>query len=137
MQTHATGTFEFKAWDEKTWDGKAAREVTGAKLTHARISNVYHGDIEGESTSQILMIYDEHDHAIYTGLEQISGTLGGKKGSFVVQMDGRFDGGTAKGDWSVVAGSGTGELVGLRGKGNFAAQLHVNNTPFTLSYDFE
>ena len=137
MLTHATGTFEFKAWDEKTWEGKAARDVHGAKLTHASIRNAYHGDIEGESTSQILMVYDENDHAIYTGLEQITGTLGGKAGSFVLHMDGRFDGGTAKGDWSVVPGSGTGDLKGLRGKGSFAAQLHVNHTPFTLNYDFE
>ena len=49
MTTHATGTFEFKSWDEKTWDGKPARDIKGAKLTQARISNAYHGDIEGES----------------------------------------------------------------------------------------
>ena len=83
------------------------------------------------------MVYDQNDHAIYTGLEHISGTLGGKSGSFVLHMEGKFDGGVATGDWLVVPGSGTGDLRGLRGKGSFAAQLHTNNTPFTLDYDFE
>ena len=137
MTTQAKGTFEFKAWDEKTWDGKTARDVHGAKLTHARIVNSYHGDIEGESTSQILMVYDESDHAVYSGLEQITGKLGGKAGSFVLQMTGKFDGAAASGDWTVVPGSGTGELTVLRGTGSFAAQLHTNNTPWTLDYDFE
>ena len=137
MTTHATGTFEFKAWDEKTWDGKVARDIKGAKMTHAVISNTYHGDIEGTSASQILMVYDENDHAVYSGLEQITGKLGGKAGSFVLQMTGKFDGGVASGDFTVVPGSGTGDLKGLQGKGSFAAQLHQNNTPYTLDYTLE
>ena len=137
MTSHAQGTFEFKAWDEKTWDGKAARDVKGTKMTHAVISNTYHGDIEGTSASQILMVYDEQDHAVYSGLEHISGKLGSKSGSFVLQMTGKFDGGVASGDWTVVPGSGTGDLKGLQGKGSFAAQLHQNNTPWTLDYTLE
>ena len=137
MTTHGTGTFEFKAWDEKTWEGKTARDIKGAKLTHATISNAYHGDIEGTSASQILMVYDENDHAVYSGLEKITGTLGGKSGSFVLQMTGKFDGGVASGDFTVVPGSGTSALKGLSGKGSFAAQLHVNNTPWTLDYTLE
>jgi len=137
MTTHAAGTFEFKGWDEKTWDGKVARDIKGVKMTHAVISNTYHGDIEGTSASQILMVYDENDHAVYSGLEQITGKLGGKSGSFVLQMTGKFDGGVASGDFTVVPGSGTGDLTGLQGKGSFAAQLHQNNTPWTLDYTLE
>ena len=137
MTTHATGTFEFKGWDEKTWDGQVARDVKGAKMTHAVISNAYHGDIEGTSASQILMVYDENEHAVYSGLERITGTLNGKAGSFVLQMTGKFDGGVASGDFTVVPGSGTGDLKSLQGKGGFVAQLHQNNTPWTLDYRFE
>lgn len=135
--TQAKGTFEFKRWDEKTWDGKTAREVKGAKLTHTKVHNVYHGDIEGESESQSVMVYDAQDHAVYSGLERITGTLGGKTGSFVVQMTGKFDGTAASGDWTIVPGSGTGELTGIRGTGRFEAQLHTNNTPWTLDYELE
>jgi len=137
MTNHASGTFEFKAWDEKTWDGKPARDVKGAKLTHAVISNAYHGDIDGTSASHILMVYDAKENAVYNGLEQITGKLGGKSGSFVLQMVGKFDGGVASGDFTVVPGSGTGDLKGLSGKGGFAAQLHQNNTPYTLDYTLE
>ncbi len=137
MSTRATGTFEYKSWDEKTWDGAPARDVKGAKLTHTKVQNAYHGDIEGESSAQSVMVYDEDDHAVYSGLERITGSLDGKFGSFVVQMTGKFDGSVATGDWTIVPGSATGELKGLRGKGSFAAQLHTNNTPWTLDYDFE
>ena len=61
------------------------------------------------------MVYDENDHAVYSGLERITGSLDGKSGSFVVQMTGKFDGSVATGDWTIVPGSGTGELKGLRG----------------------
>jgi hypothetical protein len=37
--------------------------------------------------------------------------------------NGDFDGGEARGTWSVIADSGTGDLVGLTGEGTFAAPL--------------
>jgi hypothetical protein len=37
--------------------------------------------------------------------------------------------------WSVVAGSGTGELVGLRGDGGFQAQVGEHGS-FWLDYSF-
>lgn len=135
--TTASGTFEFTAWDEKTWDGKNQRDVQGSKLTHARIINRFSGGIEGESELQYVMFYDEQGHAQYHGLEKISGTLDGKAGSFVLHTEGKFDGREAGGTWEVVAHSGTGDLKGLTGKGSFVAQLHENKTPYTLEYSFE
>ena len=49
-----------------------------------------------------------------------SGQLAGKTGSFVLQRTGVFEGGQAKESYSVVAGSATGELSGLRGEGQSA-----------------
>jgi hypothetical protein len=133
----AKGTFVFSAWDEKTWDGKDQKEVQGLKLTHAKIANTFTGDIEGTSELQYVMFYDDEGKAVYHGMEKITGTLGGKKGSFVMHTEGRFDGKTAGGDYEILPGSGTGELKGIMGKGSFVAQLHENNTPYTLEYRFE
>ncbi len=139
MSTHAIGTFEVKTWDEKTWEGKPWNEVPGAKLTHALTTKAYHGNIEGEGTSQSLTNYSDDGSAIYVGLERVVGRVGGRSGSFVLQSAGTYDPGTgtAKATWSVVPGSGTGELRGLHGKGGFVADQTQPQASCTLDYDFE
>src|SRR5919109_1248752 len=91
MTTHATAQFEIKSWDEKTWDGKNWKEIPGAKLTHAIVTKTYSGDIEGTATSQSLTTYNDQGNASYTGLEQITGKLAGRSGSFVLQVTGTYD----------------------------------------------
>ena len=132
MSTHATGTFEVKTWDEKTYDEIGG----GAKLTRASITKSFRGDIEGEGTLEYLMAYREDGSATFVGLERVMGRLGGRSGSFVLQHSGVFEGGTAKATWFVVQGSGTGDLRGLRGEGGFASG-HQQHYPVTLDYDFE
>jgi hypothetical protein len=137
MSAHAASKFEMKGWDEKTWDGRDHKGVSGAKQTHARMNYAYHGDLEAESEAQMLMTYREDNTADYVGLEKIEGTLGGKKGSFVLQLTGGFDGTTARVNSVVVPGSGTGELKGLTGKGMAESGADPDKYHFELDYDFE
>lgn len=137
MSTQAKGTFEIKSWDEKTWEGKSWNEVTGAKLTHARVTTVLHGDIEGEATAQSLMVYRDDGTASYVGLERVVGQIGNRSGSFVWQSEGTFAEGAANTTWTVVPGSGTGDLTGLRGEGRYTAHHGQQPVPFTFDYDFE
>jgi uncharacterized protein DUF3224 len=130
--THAQATFELKTWEETPYD-----PIDGApKLTRARVTKVFHGDLEGEGTVEYLMLYREDGSASFVGLERVAGRLGGRTGSFVLQHSGTFEAGTAKTTWSVVPGSGTGALVGLRGQGGFASG-HAQSYAITLDYDFE
>ena len=48
-------------------------------------------------------------------IEQVTGTLGGRKGGFVFQHSGTMTQGAVQLTITVVPGSGTGELVGLAG----------------------
>ena len=132
MRTRATGTFEVKTWDEKPYDESGG----GAKLTRARVTKSFHGDIEGEGTLEYLMAYRGDGSASFVGLERVVGQVGGRSGSFVLQHGGTFEGGTAKVTWLVVPGCGTGDLRGLRGEGGFASG-HQQRYPMTLDYDFE
>ena len=132
MRTRATGTFEVKTWDEKPYDESGG----GAKLTRARVTKSFHGDIEGEGTLEYLMAYREDGSASFVGLERVVGQVGGRSGSFVLQHGGTFEGGMAKATWFVVRGSGTGDLRGLRGEGGFAA-AHQQHYPMTLDYHIE
>jgi Protein of unknown function (DUF3224) len=67
------------------------------------------------------MAYDGAD-ASYVGYERVVGSLGGRSGSFVLRLAGGFEQGAASTDWTVVEGSGTGGLAGLRGEGGYVAK---------------
>jgi Protein of unknown function (DUF3224) len=132
----AKGTYGIKSWDEKTWDGKDRKEQPGAKLTHAVVTFTFQGDIEGEGHVHYLMAYRDDTFATFLGLQQITGRVGDRAGSFVMQVDGKFENGAATSTWMVIPGSGTGELRGIRGEGTTVAR-HGDQQPFTLDYDFE
>ena len=52
----------------------------------------------------------------------------------MLQRTGAFEGGQAKESYSVIPGSATGQLRGLRGDGN-SALGHGTEHPFTLDYE--
>src|SRR5262249_1550750 len=132
MTTHAKGTLEMKNWDEKPYG-----EVEGApNLSRASVTNAFHGGIEGEGTLEYLMAYRAASRAGcaagYVGMERGVGGLGGRSGSFVLQESGAFENGAATSTWSVVPGSGPGELRGLRGAGGFVARHGETSSSYTL-----
>ena len=55
--------------------------------------------------------------AAFTGYQRFEGSVGGRRGTFVVRTDGAWDGGVARSELVVVSGSGTDGLAGLAGTG--------------------
>ncbi|HEX3246017.1 MAG TPA: DUF3224 domain-containing protein [Chloroflexota bacterium] len=132
MKRTANARFAIKGWEEKPYS-----EAQGLpKLTRATVTKTFSGDIEGESQVEYLMMYRSDGSASFVGLERVVGRLNGKSGSFVLQRIGTFEGGQAKESYSVVSGSGTGELRTLRGEGTSSVG-HGSEHPFTLSYELE
>jgi hypothetical protein len=126
----ANARFTIKAWDEKPYS-----EGQGLpKLTRASVTKTFTGDLEGEGQVEYLMMYRSDGSATCVGLERVVGRIGGKTGSFVLQRTGVFEAGQAKETYSVVPGSATGELHGLRGNGS-SALGHATEYPFTLHYE--
>jgi hypothetical protein len=132
MKKRATAMFAIKTWDEKPYNETAGLP----KLTGASVTKTFRGDLEGESQVEYLMVYRADGTATFVGLERVLGRLGGRSGSFVLQRTGVFDGSLAKESYSVVAGSGTGELATLRGEGSSAAG-HAKENPLTLEYELD
>ncbi|HET6331136.1 MAG TPA: DUF3224 domain-containing protein [Holophagaceae bacterium] len=131
MSIRATAACKGLSWDETPHD-----EAPGEpKLTTVHARNRYSGDWEGEGILCLLMAYVGDQAVHYTGLERVTGSLDSKKGSFLLKHDGIFEDGLAKTTWTVVPGSGTDELAGLRGKGGFASG-HAEESPVTLEYEF-
>ncbi len=126
-QGQATATVA--SWDESAYD-----EAEGLpKLSTASIKYSYEGDLVGEGAAVLSMVY-VGEEAEYVGLERVSATLDGRKGTFVVSEVGAFKGGVASSTWEVVEGSGTGELSGLHGGGSFEAPM---GSKATLTFDYE
>jgi hypothetical protein len=116
MPSLVSATFEVKDWVETPLD-----EVETPKVTRAVVAKTYSGDIDGTSTTEWVMSYAEDGSATFVGMERISGTVGGRDGSFVVKHDGKFEGGAAVGSLTVVRGSGTVALSSVGGEGTFRA----------------
>jgi hypothetical protein len=132
VTTHATATYKGKTWDEKT----LSEGEGGVKLTRASVTNSFGGDIEGEGTLEYLMFYRENGVVSFVGMERVVGRIGDRSGSFVLQHEGTYEAGAASGAWSVISGSGTADLGGLRGTGGYVAG-HDETPVVTLDYDFE
>jgi hypothetical protein len=128
----ANAHFAIKAWDEKPF----SEGPDLPKLTRASVTKKLTGDITGDGHVEYLMAYRPDGTASFTGLERVTGTLAGKTGTFVLERRGVFEAGQAKESYSVVAGSGTGELRGLRGEGRTSVG-HGMEHPFTLEYAFD
>ena len=133
MRGHAKATFEVKSWDEKPY-----QEIDGVKFTRASVTKTYRGDIDGEATSESLMFYHADGSATFTGLERVAGSIGGRRGTFVLEARGTYRDGKAVCECAVVAGSGGGELRGINGQGRYVA-THTDypNVSFSMEYGFD
>src|SRR5579859_6081659 len=110
MKKTANAHFAIKSWDEKPYgEGQDL-----PKLTRASVKKTFTGDIEGEGQVEYLMVYRSDGSATFVGLERVVGRIAGKPGTFVLQRTGVFEGGQAKESYTVVPGSATEELEGLR-----------------------
>lgn len=80
------------------------------------IDKRFSGDLTGESQGQMLSFVTKvQGSAGYVAIEQVSGTLQGRKGSFVLQHTGTMEQGAPEQSVVVVPDSGTEQLEGLRG----------------------
>jgi hypothetical protein len=122
-----------------SWDEKPYRELSdGRKFTRADVVLSGSGDEVESATFEGLMFYRPDGMSSYVTLMHINGTLSGRSGSFVLQGHGSFDGTTARAESTVVAGSGTGGLVGITGVAE-SASTHEDYPfmPLTLRYELE
>jgi Protein of unknown function (DUF3224) len=126
----AQGVFEFTRWEEASY----SEPDGGLKLTEARVSNDFQGDIVGSSDLVYVMSYLTEDTGTFVGYEQVTGRLSDRDGTFVLRHDGTFTDGSVRAALNVVAGSGTGALAGLAGEGEYVATHGQKQSPYTLRW---
>ena len=107
MTGQASGTFEVKL-DPQAPDASGVGRLIIAKT--------FHGDLDGTSRGHMLAFSTgTPGSAGYVAMEQVTATLGGRSGTFVLQHTGTMNRGASSLSVTVVPDSGTGQLSGLSG----------------------
>jgi hypothetical protein len=154
MNKSANARFAITSWDEQPY----SEGQDQPKLTRARVTRTYTGDIDGEGQVEYLMMYAGDGSATFVGLERVVGHVAGNAGSFVLQRTGVFEGGLAKEAYVVIPGSAVrpfhagGPSRGARrppGRQDFPREAwpprgegtsavgHGMEHPFTLTYELD
>jgi hypothetical protein len=111
VTTRASGTFEVEVVPQPPDE-----YADGGTLGRMTIDKRFHGDLDATSRGQMLSAMSGvKGSAGYVAIERVSGTLGGRRGTFVLQHSGTMTRGTPTLTVTVVPDSGTDELAGLSG----------------------
>src|SRR5450755_4631794 len=105
MTIHARGTFEVNLIP------RAPGDEGDAPIGRMSIDKQFHGDLEATSKGEMLAFMTSvKGSAGYVAMEQITGALNGRTGTFVLQHSGTMAHGAEQLSITVVPDSGTDEL---------------------------
>lgn len=124
-----SGTFDVKLTPLEFY----AQGEDGVNLGRMSIDKKFRGDLEATSKGEMLnALTSVKGSAGYVAIEQVSGTLSGKKGSFVLQHFGTMKQGSDRLILEVVPDSGSDELSGL--SGNMAIKIENGQHYYEFEY---
>ena len=126
----AKGTFEVKMTAEPPFS-----DHEGVSLGRATFEKTFRGDLDATSTVHMIGARNANvpTSGGYVALERVTGTLAGRKGTFVLQHNGIMNRGKGSLDCTVVPDSGTGELSGLSGR--LAIDIVEKQHHYTFDYE--
>jgi hypothetical protein len=111
-----------------------APSLGGIKLGRLAIEKTFHGDLSATSKGEMLSARTTvSGSAGYVAIEQVTGTLAGRNGTFVLQHFGILAVGKSRLILEVVPDSGEGELVGLSG----AMEIKIDSGKHFYTFDFQ
>ena len=97
------------------------------------INKEYSGALVGKGIGQMISKRTEQGASVYSAIEEFTGTVEGKKGSFTLFHTGLMSATSQELNVLVVEGSGTEELSGITGK----LSIHQNNGAHTYTFDYQ
>ena len=103
----ASGSFEVKLVPQA--------DDAGTGLGRFLLDKVYRGDLEATARGEMLTAGNARTSGAYVAVEQVSGKLLGREGTFALVHRGVMTGGRPDLSITVVPDSGTGDLRGLEG----------------------
>ena len=130
MTFRATGTFEVSMKPLSP-----PEDTTGASLGRMSLDKQFAGDLMAVGKGEMLTaITTTQGSAGYVAIERVTGSLHGRKGSFVFQHAGTMSRGAQELSITVVPDSGTEELAGLAGRFTLSIvdKVHVYEFEYSL-----
>lgn len=128
--TTITGSFDVKVIPQKADNPQA--EAAG--LGRMALDKQFHGDLEATSQGEMLSVLDRSTGSgAYVAMERVTGTLAGRRGSFVLLHQATMDHGAPELAIQVVPGSGTEELAGLKG----TMDIRIEEKQHFYDFDYE
>jgi Protein of unknown function (DUF3224) len=91
-------------------------DASGSELSRLQVTRKFSGDLEGESSGELLLCRTPGGVLAYAGTDHFIGKVKGRSGAFLFQHAGVLENGRFQGMGYVVPDSATNELAGLRGK---------------------
>lgn len=126
----AKGTFEVKLSPQSLHDA-----LEGTKVGRLSIDKKFSGDLEATSKGEMLSaMTDVKGSAGYVAIEEVTGRLDGRGGSFVLQHSSTMNRGKPQQNIIVVPDSGTGGLVGISGNMEIIIEGGVHSYIFEFSF---
>ncbi len=131
MSIHAAGAFDVTLTPQAADTGSAA-----AAVPRMAIAKQFHGDLEATSVGQMLAWTTAVEgSAGYVAIERVTGSLGGRTGSFTLQHSGTMQRGAQTLSVTVVPDSGTDQLTGLAG--SMAIDIADGNHSYRFDYTID
>lgn len=130
--TRADAVTTVRVYEQVVYDDPAE----GPALSRIHIGELFSGDIEACGITEFLQATHADGSASFVGIERINGSLGSRRGTFLIESNGSLSGNEVSAEWRVIPGSGTGELAGLRGAGSLRSKLGEGGT-VRLDYWYE
>ena len=130
MQGTVRGTYRTTRWQQQEY----AWAQGGPKLTLAEKDLAFQGELEGAAVARSSIVQWNSGSTVATGHLCITGRIGGRTGSFVVEEYSRGGSGGATATWRIVPDSGADELAGVEGEGGWEWKPGAEEVAYTLSY---
>jgi len=122
---NAHGDFEVKL---------APQSAADTPIGRMSIDKQFHGDLEATSKGEMLAFMTSvKGSAGYVAMEQVTGALKGRSGTFVLQHSGTMARGDQQQSVTVVPDSSTDELKGLTGK----MTIIIANGKHSYDFDYD
>lgn len=129
--SHATGEF-----DAKMAPLEMSKLTAGSGIDRFSLDKTYRGGLEATAVGEMLGAgsLTPDGSAVYVAVETVSGTLAGRKGTFVLYHTGLMKRGAPNLSVKILEDSGTGELVGLTGTMTITvtAEKHAYDLEYSL-----
>lgn len=110
-----------------------ANSEADSSLARLSLDKSFMGDLEGVSKGEMLSARGSVDSSAgYVAIERVSGSLAGRKGSFVLQHSSTMTRGKPMQSITVVPDSGTDELAGLSG----SMTILIENKQHFYKFDY-